>query len=114
MLFSQLIFAAATLTPIALLTGQSTFIGTPVAWASLLFQIFIVSFASYLVWCQMLKVYLAARLGVLVFMTPFFGVLFSVLLLGESIGPAFIAGSLLMLAGLLMVQVRHLPRLGKH
>ena len=106
MLFTQLAGAALFLTPLAFLSGQDHFAGTPIAWASLLFQIFIVSFASYLVWCQLIKVYLAARLGVLVFMTPFFGVLFSVMLLGESIGAFFVCGSLLMLAGLLMVQAR--------
>lgn len=108
MLFAQLAMAFVILTPLALLTGQDVATGTPVAWASMLFQCLIVSFASYLVWNMLLKRYLAARLGVLVFMTPFWGVLFSVLLLGESIGPTFVAGSLLMLCGLLLVQARNL------
>ena len=108
MLFVQLLMGFLILTPLALLTGQSTLEGTPLAWVSMLFQILIVSFASYLVWNMLLKRYLAARLGVLVFMTPFWGVFFSVLLLDDSIGPTFVAGSLLMLAGLVLVQAKSL------
>lgn len=106
MLFSQLAMAFVLLTPLALLTGQNIVENTPVVWASMLFQCLIVSFASYLVWNMLLKRYLAARLGVLVFMTPFWGVFFSVLLLGDTIGSTFVIGSLLMLCGLFLVQAR--------
>lgn len=106
MLFSQLGMAFVILTPLALLTGQNVVENTPIAWASMLFQCLIVSFASYLVWNMLLKRYLAARLGVLVFMTPFWGVFFSVLLLGDTIGSTFVIGSLLMLCGLFLVQAR--------
>ena len=51
-----------------------------------------------------MKRYLAARLGVLIFVTPIFGVVLSILLLGETVGPTFVAGSLCVLAGLLLVQ----------
>jgi drug/metabolite transporter (DMT)-like permease len=106
MLFWQLAAAFAILTPFALATGQTRFALTPVSTASLLFQTLIVSFASYLVWNALLKRYLAARLGILVFMTPFFGVILSVALLGETVGAPFVAGCLLVLAGLLLVQHR--------
>ena len=76
--------------------------------SSMGFQTFVVAFASYLVWCQLLKQYLAARLGILVFMTPLFGVLFSVFILGDRIGLPFVAGSLLVLAGLFMVQSKNI------
>ena len=104
MLFWQLFMGFLLLTPYAFISGQGFFTGTAVAWSSLLFQIFIVSFASYLVWNFLLKRYLAARLGILVFMTPLFGVLLSVGLLGDEIGLPFVCGSLLVLAGLMMVQ----------
>lgn len=64
MLFWQLATGAVILTAIALLTGQSHFESTTLGWTSLLFQTFIVSFASYLVWNWLLRRYLASRLGV--------------------------------------------------
>ena len=112
MLFAQLACGCVILTPLAFFTGQDVCNFTPVSIASMFFQIVIVSFASYLVWNFLLRKYLAARLGILVFMTPFFGVLFSVLLLGDSIGATFVIGCALMLAGLMMVQaknLRHFP-----
>ena len=62
------------------------------------------SFASYLVWNWLLRRYLASRLGVFLFMTPIFGVVLSVLLLDESVGLPFVAGSVLVLFGLLLAQ----------
>ena len=107
MLFWQLAGGFVLLLPCALLTGQNHFEGTAIGWTSLLFQIFIVSFASYLVWCRLIKIYLAARLGILVFMTPIFGVILSVLLLGESVGLPFVAGSLMVFGGIMVVQRPH-------
>lgn len=104
MLFAQLATGFAILFPFALLTGQNVFESTVLGWSSLIFQSVIVSFASYLVWCGLLKRYLAARLGVLIFVTPIFGVVLSILLLGETVGPTFVAGSLCVLGGLLLVQ----------
>ena len=114
MLFAQLFMAFVILTPLAFITGQTTFHNSLVGWSSLLFQAVIVSYASYLVWNFLLKQYLAARLGVLVFMTPIFGVILSVLLLGESVGMPFIFGSLLVLAGLLLMQAKTILLVRKH
>lgn len=108
MLFWQLFMGFMILFPVAFLTGQTAVTLTPMVWLSMGFQILIVAFMSYLAWSYLLKQYLAARLGVLVFMTPLFGVLFSVVLLGESIGLPFVCGSLLVLAGLLMMQSKNL------
>ena len=104
MLFAQLATGFVVLFPFALLSGQNVFHSSVVGWSSLLFQTLIVSFASYLVWCGLLKRYLAARLGVLIFVTPIFGVVLSILLLGETVGPTFVAGSLCVLAGPLLGQ----------
>ena len=104
MLFWQLATGAVVLTAIAFLTGQSHFEHTTLGWASLVFQTVIVSFASYLVWNWLLRRYLASRLGVFLFMTPIFGVVLSVLLLDESVGIPFAAGSVLVLLGLLLAQ----------
>ena len=70
---------------------------------SLAFQAIIVSFLSFLVWFSLLRVYLASRLGVLSFMTPLFGIGFGVWLLDEPLDANFVAGSLLVLVGILMV-----------
>ncbi len=104
MLFWQLGAAFCTLFPIAILTGQDTFHSSLVGWSSLIFQAVIVSFVSYLIWCGMLRRYLVARLGVIIFLTPLFGVLLSILLLGETVGVPFVIGSLCVLLGLITVQ----------
>lgn len=102
-LFCQLACAFVLLLPVAFVTGQTTFHLTPFALASLGFQTVVVTFASYLVWFWMLRRYYAARLGVLSFMTPLFGVALGVALLHERVDAAFLAGSALVLAGLLIV-----------
>ena len=95
-----------------LTTGDNKVIYIPNG--AMIFQAVIVSYASYLVWNFLLKQYLAARLGVLVFMTPIFGVILSVLLLGESVGMPFVFGSLLVLAGLLLMQAKTILLVKKH
>lgn len=104
MLFWELLMGFVVLFPAAFMLGEGHFQHSLIGWSSLLFQIFIVSFFSYLVWCALLKRYLASQLGVLVFVTPFFGVVLSVWLLDETVGWSFIAGSFCVLAGLLLVQ----------
>jgi drug/metabolite transporter (DMT)-like permease len=47
----------------------------------------IVAFLSYLTWYALLRHYSAARLGVLSFMTPMFGVAAGVAVLGTSSTP---------------------------
>lgn len=104
MLFTQLTVGTVIFTSYALLSGQTEFTMTPIAWESLLFQTLIVSFASYLLWCWMLRRYLAARLGVLAFMTPIFGVTMGVVMLDETIDHFFIIGALMVFAGIFFVQ----------
>lgn len=50
---------------------------------SLVFQIVVVSFASYLVWFWLVRHYPATRLAAFTLLTPVFGLLAGVLLLGE-------------------------------
>jgi drug/metabolite transporter (DMT)-like permease len=102
-LYYQLAGGCLVLLPLALLTGQSSLNLTPLAWASLTFQTLAVSFASYLIWFWMLRRYLAARLGVMAFMTPLVGVLIGVLWLGEQTSQAFVLGGVLALGGILFV-----------
>lgn len=104
MLFWQLAAGFIVLLPVALLTGQTRLESTLIGWTSLAYQTFIVSFASYLGWFFLLRRYLIARLNVLIFLTPIFGVLFGIVLLGEPAGWPFAAGSLMVLAGLVLAQ----------
>ena len=120
-LLYQLLGAFVLLLPAAWLCGQWRFEPSALVWAHLGFQSLVVSFASFLAWCWLLRRYLASRLGVFSFLTPLFGVLLGVWLLGEALTPAFIAGSGLVLAGIGLVsghaglsrQLAALRRLGQ-
>lgn len=90
----------------ALLLGQTAVQPTPLLAISLLFQIVVVAFASYLLWFWLLRQYLASRLGVFSFLTPLFGVAFGVVLLGERLETVFLAGAALVLAGIALVSWR--------
>jgi drug/metabolite transporter (DMT)-like permease len=79
---------------------------TAVTVASLVYQGAIVAFASYLAWFWLLTKYLAARLSVFSFLTPLFGVLAGVLVLGEPLTPIFVCGAVLVGAGIVLVNRR--------
>lgn len=103
-LFYQLAVGFVGLLLIALLSGQvGAFTLTPLAVGSVLFQGVVVSFVSYLTWFWLLRKYLASNLAVFSFITPLFGVTFGVLVLGEPLTLNFVAGALLVLAGVIMV-----------
>ncbi|APW36495.1 EamA family transporter [Rhodoferax koreense] len=75
-------------------------------WANLAFQSLVVAFASFLAWFWLLRRYLASRLSAFSFLTPLFGVSFGVLFLGERLEPQFVAGAVLVLAGIVLVNLR--------
>jgi drug/metabolite transporter (DMT)-like permease len=103
-LLYQLVTAAVVLPAAAALSVRWTAISlTPIAWASILFQGIVVSFASYLTWFWLLRRYLATGLSVFSFLTPIFGVALGVAVLGEPLRPAFVAGAALVLAGITVV-----------
>lgn len=102
-LLYQLLGAFTLLLPAAVLTGQWHFEPTAAVWAHFSFQSLVVSFASFLTWCWLLRRYLASQLGVFSFLTPLFGVVLGVWLLGETLSPAFVAGSGLVLVGIGLV-----------
>lgn len=105
-LFYQLLGAFALLLPAAWLTGQWHFESSAIVWAHLAFQSLVVSFASFLAWCWLLRRYLASRLGVCSFLTPLFGVVLGAVLLGEPLERHFVAGSVLVLLGIGLVSGR--------
>lgn len=111
-LLYQLLGALVLLLPAAWLSGQCQFEPTAMVWAHLGFQSLVVSLASFLAWFWLLRRYLASRLGVFSFLTPLFGVVLGVQLLGEAVAPAFVAGSLMVLLGISLVSGRRPRRPG--
>ena len=103
-LLYQLVAAFLLLLAYAVVSGQaSRFSMTGIAWASILFQGIVITFASYLAWFALLRRYLASRLSVFSFMSPLFGVSFGVLLLRETIDGYFLVGAILVLTGITLV-----------
>lgn len=105
-LLYQLLGAFGLLLIAAAMLGQTAVTATPILGASLAFQIVLVSLVSFLVWFSLLRTYLASRLGVLSFMTPIFGVIFGVAILDETLDLSFVLGSIMVLAGILLVSGR--------
>jgi len=105
-LFYQLAVSAAALPVVSMMLGEPGVVRwTPLAVAILAFQGGVVAFASYLGWFWLLTKYLAARLSVLSFMTPLFGVLFGAALLGERITPTFLAAAFAVAGGIVLVNL---------
>ena len=106
-LFYQLGVSAPLLLAASLAMGEAGVVAlTPFALASLAYQGAIVAFASYLAWFWLLTRYLAGRLAVFSFMTPLFGVLAGVAVLGEPLRPVFAGAALLVGAGIVLVNRR--------
>ncbi|HET9735810.1 MAG TPA: DMT family transporter, partial [Burkholderiales bacterium] len=106
-LFYQLAVSAPMLLAASWLMGEKGVVTlSPLALASLAYQGVIVAFASYLVWFWLLTRYLAARLSVFSFLTPLFGVLFGVAILGEPLTPVFAGAALLVGVGIVLVNRR--------
>jgi drug/metabolite transporter (DMT)-like permease len=98
---------------VPVLVGASVALGEPgvvrvdaTIVASLVFQSVVVAFASYLAWFWLLTRYLAARLAVFSFLSPMFGVLFGVGLLGEALSSQFVLAALGVGAGIALVNLR--------
>ncbi len=74
--------------------------------ASLAYQTVLVAFGSYLAWFWLLRRYLAARLSVLTFLTPIFGMACGVAFLSEPLSARFALAALLIAAGIALVNLR--------
>ena len=106
-LFYQLAVSALALPLASLLLGEKGVSAvTPLVAASLAYQGAIVAFASYLAWFWLLTRYLAARISVLSFLTPLFGMLSGVVFLSEPLSAHFAAAALLIAAGIALVNLR--------
>ena len=103
-LFYQLGISALILPIASVALGEAGIIAlTPIVLVSLGYQSLVVAFASYLAWFWLLTRYLAGRLAVFSFLTPLFGVMFGVLLLGEPITATFVVAALLVGTGIALV-----------
>jgi drug/metabolite transporter (DMT)-like permease len=110
-LLYQLVVASLVLVGVGTASGEAARASfTAVAWASLLFQGIVVSFASYLAWFWLLRRYVASEVSVFSFLTPLFGVTFGVVVLGEKVDVAFGIGAALVLAGITLVSAPGLRR----
>jgi drug/metabolite transporter (DMT)-like permease len=106
-LFYQLAVSAVVLPIASFLLGERGVAGVnPLVIASLAYQSVIVAFASYLAWFWLLTRYLAARLAVLSFLTPLFGMLSGVVFLSEPLSAHFALAALLIAAGIALVNLR--------
>jgi drug/metabolite transporter (DMT)-like permease len=106
-LFYQLAVSTVVLLLGSFMLGEKGVVSmTPLAAASLIYQAVIVAFASYLAWFWLLSRYLAARLSVMSFLTPMFGVLSGVLFLSDSLTARFVLAALLIGGGIVLVNLR--------
>ncbi len=102
-LMYQLLGAFVLLTPGCWLLGHTVFEPSPLIWAALAYQCIVMSFFSFLLWFWLLTRYFAAQLSVLTFMTPLITVFLGAWLLDETIEPRFLAGTILVVAGIVLV-----------
>lgn len=89
-----------------LLREKGIVVITPGTLAALAYQGAVVAFASYLVWFWLLTRYYAARLSVLSFLTPMFGVACGVAFLAEPLSGRFGLAALAVGAGIALVNLR--------
>lgn len=101
--FYQVSLAAPLLYTYAAMSSQSGVTLTAAAVASLLFQTFVISIFSYLLWFWLLRHYLTSRLMLMTLLTPLVGVLAGAIVMHDPIEPRFAVGTALVLAGILVV-----------
>jgi drug/metabolite transporter (DMT)-like permease len=102
----QVATASIVLGAFAAITGQTKIELSSLTILALAFQTLVIAIGSYLVWFWLLRHYLTSRLMLLSLLTPVFGVLFGVALLGDPIELRFAVGTLLVLAGVLIVNLQ--------
>ena len=106
-LLYQLAISGVALALAAALRGQpwaATL--SALTWASLFFQVVIVTFASYLLWFWLVRHYPATRLASFTLLTPVFGLLLGALLLGEPITARLVIALAAVAGGIVLVNRR--------
>jgi drug/metabolite transporter (DMT)-like permease len=94
------------LLPTTLVGGTVSSLGrlSPTGWAAVLFLGVCCSGLGYLFWYRALETMEASRVGALLYLEPVVTLATGMALLGERVGAATIAGGLLLLAGVALVQ----------
>ena len=106
-LLYQLAISGVALAAAAIAVGQPWApVLSALTWASLFFQIVIVTFASYLLWFWLIRHYPATRLASFTLLTPVFGLLLGALLLGEPITTRLVVALVAVAAGIVVVNRR--------
>jgi drug/metabolite transporter (DMT)-like permease len=105
-LLYQLVVSAAVMFPLSWLVGERgiAVLSAPTFWA-MAYQVVVVAFISYLAWFWLLTRYLAGRLLVFSFLTPLFGVLFGMLLMGDQPSLHFFAAAAMVVGGIVLVNL---------
>ncbi len=106
----QVATATLLLGAFAAATGQAAIEWSPLVLLAILFQTAIIAIGSYIIWFWLLRRYLTSRLMLLSLLTPLFGVLFGAWLLDDPIDTRFALGTVLVLAGVVVVNLRLLLR----
>jgi drug/metabolite transporter (DMT)-like permease len=92
-LFAQLAVSAPVMALASLVAGEPMpRLDVALAWGSLAYQSVVIAFASYLTWFWLLRHYPATRVSAFTFLTPVLGLAAGVVLLGEPLSGAMIAG----------------------
>jgi drug/metabolite transporter (DMT)-like permease len=100
----QLAVSGIVITPFALLLGErGIFDPTPIVMGSLIFQIVIVAFGSYLAWFALIRIYPASTLSTFTFLSPLFSLVAGAVLLGERVSAALIIALMLVALGIWLV-----------
>ena len=103
-LLYQLGVSALALGAAAALQGEAVPTSlSALSWAVLVFQTVVITFASYLVWFWLVRHYPATRISAFTLLTPMFGLLAGVLLLGEPMTPRLLTALAAVCAGIWLV-----------
>ena len=103
-LLYQLVVSALAMTATSLLAGEAWRV--PVAaltWSVMVYQVVWVTTVTYLIWFWLVSRYPPARLSVLSFLSPVFGVAFGHWFLGEALTGPLILSLLLVTGGIVLV-----------
>lgn len=106
-LFYQVGVTAAVAPLLSLALGETWSLGySGYAWTSIVLQGTIGAFASYLAWMWMLRYYPATQLSSFTFITPVFGLLLGVVVLGEPLTAQLVMALAAVAVGIVLVNRR--------
>ncbi len=104
LLFYQIGISALALPVISLALGEPwNWQWSAFASGSMVLQIVVGAFVSYLVWMWVLSNYPATRVSVFAFLTPVFALMFGALWLGEPVTPALLSALAMVAVGIVLV-----------